>query len=249
MIEWQDDGVVLASRPHGERDAIVSILTFEHGRHLGLVRGGAGRRQSPLLQPGNRLQCVWKARLADHLGHFVVEPVRLYAAVLLEDPRRLAAVASATALLEACLAEREPHPRLCAGLVALLGRLSVAPDWPEDYVRFELLLAADLGFALDLGTCAVTGTTEDLAFVSPRTGRAVSRAAAGPYESRLLPLPPFLLGQGAADDAQMRDGLGLPAHFLRRHTLGPADRPLPLARERFRTFFENADEKPHMSPA
>ncbi len=243
-MEWQDEGVVLSSRPHGERDAIVSLLTFEHGRHLGLVRGGAGRRQAPLLQPGNRLQAVWKARLADHLGHLTVEPVRLYAAVLLEDPRRLAAVASVAALLEACLAEREPHPRLCAGLVALLGRLSAAPDWPEDYVRFELLLVADLGFALDLSVCAVTGATEDLAFVSPRTGRAVSRDAAGPYENRLLPLPPFLLGHGAADDEQIRDGLRLAAHFLRRHTLGPADRPLPLARERFQAFFETADESP-----
>ncbi len=249
MIEWQDEGVVLTSREHGERDAIVSLLTFEHGRHLGLVRGGAGRRQSPLLQPGNRLQCVWKARLADHLGHFVVEPVRLYAAVLLEDSRRLAAVASASALLEACLAEREAHPRLCAGLVALLGRLSAAPDWPEDYVRFELLLLADLGFALDLSTCAVTGTTEDLAFVSPRTGRAVSRDAAAPYESRLLPLPPFLLGLGAADDRQIRDGLRLAAHFLRRHTLDPADRPMPLARERFQAFFESTDESPDESTA
>lgn len=239
-MEWQDEGVVLAARRHGEHDAIATLLTFEHGRHKGLVKGGAGRRQAPLLQPGNRLQCVWRARLSDHLGHFTVEPVRLYAAPLLGDARRLAAAASACALLEAGLAEREPHPRLCAAMVALMGRLVAAQNWPADYVRFELLLLAELGFALDLSACTVTGATEGLAFVSPRTGRAATAEGAGPYADRLLPLPPFLIGEGEPDEQSVAQGLRLAGHFLRRHIFEPTDRPMPLARERFQAFFETS---------
>lgn len=241
-MQWRDEGVVLDVRPHGERDAILSALTFEHGRHAGLVVAGRSRRRAPLLQPGNRLDLVWRARLEGQLGHFAVEPQRLYAATLVEDPARLAALAAATALLEASLAEREPHPRLYAGLVTLLGRLAAAEAWAEAYVRFELLLLAELGFALDLGRCALSGSAEGLAWVSPRTGRAVSREAAAPWAGRLLPLPAFLAGGGPADPIQIAQGLRLAGHFIARHILGPADRPMPVARERLRALLTGPSE-------
>ena len=162
-MEWHDDGIVLSARPHGETDAILSALTFEHGRHLGLVKGGIGRRARPLLQPGNRLELAWKARLPEHLGLYTLEPVQLCGNRLIDDPWRLAALASATTLLEQSLAEREPHPRLYAGLLKLLDAMLGDPRWLETYVRFELLLLQDLGFALDLERCAATGRAEDLA--------------------------------------------------------------------------------------
>jgi DNA repair protein RecO (recombination protein O) len=244
VIEWRDEGIVLSVRAHGENDAIASLMTFEHGRHLGLVRGGTGRRQSPLLQSGNRLECVWKARLADHLGAYTVEPLRLYMATMLDDAVRLAAVGSACALMETSLAERDPHPDLYAALVTLMGRLSSEPAWPEDYVRFELLLLAELGFALDLSACAVTGVTEGLRYVSPRTGRAVSEEGAGAYVSRLLPLPAFLMGQEGVDEEQVMAGLRLAGHFIRRHILEPADRAMPPARERLLSLLQPKTETP-----
>jgi DNA repair protein RecO (recombination protein O) len=232
-MEWQDDAIVLSARRHGETDTILSAMTFEHGRHLGLVKGGVGRRMRPLLQPGNRVTCSWRARLSDHLGHFTIEPARLYATTLLEDPLRLAAVGSACSVLETALAERDPHGTLYAALLTLLGRLATEVGWPDAYVRFELLLLGDLGFGLDLTCCAVTGASDNLIYVSPRSGRAVSAAGAGQYASKLLPLPAFLLSKGAPVDGKaVAQGLQLTGYFLRRHILEPADRVMPAARER-----------------
>ena len=243
-MDWQDEGIVLAARRHGERDAVLSLFTYGHGRHLGLVRGGAGRRARPLLQRGNRLSCRWRARLAEHLGHYTVEPLRLFAATVMDDPLLLAALDSACGLLDAGLGERDPHPALYAPLLALFERMAArAEDWPQSYVRFELLLLAELGFGLDLERCAVTGRREDLAYVSPRTGRAVSREAAGAWAPRLLPLPAFLLGEGRASEEEIAQGLRLAGHFIRRHILAPADRPLPAARERFADLWQQRTEK------
>ena len=231
-MEWQDEGFVLSVRRHGETDAVIHVLTRDHGRHAGLVRGGAGRRLRPLLQPGNRLGLVWRARLADNLGHLAIEPIRLHAGSLLESPERLAALGAAVALVEQGLGERDPHPCLFEVMAALLLRLETGAGWPADYVRFELVLLAELGFGLDLESCAVTGAREGLAFVSPRTGRAVTREAAGAWAERLLPLPGFLAGEGEAGTESVLDGLRLTGHFLARHLLAPHDRPLPPARDR-----------------
>lgn len=232
-MDWQDEGIVLSVRSHGEHDAIVSLFTFEHGRHAGLVKGGAGRRLRPLLQPGNRLSCTWRARLAEHLGRFSVEPLRLFAATVLDDPAALAALGALCGLLEAGTGERDPHPSLYAAAIALLERLARRdPSWPADYVQFELLLLAEAGFGLDLSRCALTGVADDLAFVSPRSGRAVSRQAGAAWASKLLPLPAFLTGRGPADPAQIVQGLKLAGWFLYRHILAPADRIMPAARER-----------------
>jgi DNA repair protein RecO (recombination protein O) len=229
---WQDEGVVLAVRRHGENSAVASLLTREHGRHAGLVKGGMSKRQRPLWQPGNRLQVTWRARLAEHLGQFVAEPISLVAVQLIDDPDRLAGLASACALLEVCLAERDSHPRLYDDLIGFLGVLVENDQWLEHYVAFELALLAELGFGLDLAACAVTGASENLAYVSPASGRAVTRAGAGVYVDRLLPLPPFLIGEADADAAQILSGLRLTGAFLRRHVFDATDRAMPGSRER-----------------
>jgi DNA repair protein RecO (recombination protein O) len=241
MIEWQDEGFVLAVRGHGERAAILSALTLQHGRHLGLVHGGRSRRLQPWLQPGNRLGLTWRARLTEQLGHFTIEPMQLFASRLVESPMPLLALASACALVEEGLAEREPHPRLYAGLLHLLEVMVQNANiaWPETYIRFELLLLSDLGFGLDLSACAVSRATEGLAFVSPRSGRAVARAAAGGFEARLLPLPAFLGGE-VAGAAGIAAGLRLTGYFLRKHVLAPADKPLPATRERLAERLQGA---------
>ena len=229
---WTDEGVVLAVRRHGESAAIVSVFTRDHGRHAGLVRGGFGRRARPIYQQGNILQVTWRARLAEQLGALTGELKTPLAARLLADPGRLAGLAAACALLETTLPERDPHPRLFDALGAWLEQLAGDRQWLEGYVRFELGLLAELGFGLDLSRCAVSGSSEDLVYVSPTSGRAVSRGGAGAYADRLLPLPPFLLGRGPADPAQLAAGLRLTGTFLRRHLFDASDRSLPEARDR-----------------
>jgi len=220
-MEWTEEGIVLTARRHGESSAIVSLLTREQGRHAGLVRGGFGRAQRGLLEPGNRVRAHWRARLAEHLGTLTCEAVDSTAAALLDDPLRLAALAAATAVAEAALPEREPHARVHDGLQALLDLLlgpATIAVWGQAQAGWERDLLADLGFGLDLTRCAVSGTTEDLAFVSPKTGRAVSRAAAQGWRDRLLPLPVFLARP--ASGASLPDivaGLVLTGFFLERH--------------------------------
>jgi len=231
-MQWQDEGLVLAARRHGESSAVVSLFTQAHGRYAGLVRGGAGRRARPVYEPGNRLRVIWRARLADQLGAFSAELQTAIAARLLDDPDRLAALGAACALLEASLPERDPHPLLYSQLSELMDVLMEQKSWPERYVRFELALLAELGFGLDLQACAVTGQSTDLAYVSPRSGRAVSRQGAGKYADRLLPLPGFLLGREPADPAQIQAGLRLTGAFLRRHLFDASERAMPNARER-----------------
>jgi DNA repair protein RecO (recombination protein O) len=231
-MEWQAPAVVLDVRPHGESGAVVTLLTEEHGRHAGLAKGGASRAQAALWQPGNLVEARWVARLADQLGAVSAELVHAAAALAMEDPLALAALRAATGVAEGALPEREPHPRLFHGLVAVIAQLARGPEaaLPE-LVRWEAELLADLGYGLDLGRCAVTGGTDDLCFVSPRSGRAVSRQGAGEWATRLLPLPAFLLGQGPSEHADWLAGLRLTGHFLARDVFGTQHRPLPAARE------------------
>lgn len=232
-MEWTEDAFVLVARRLGEADVVASVLTRGHGRCSGLVRGGAGRRQGPLFQPGNRIAARWRARLDDQLGTLTAELVRGHAARLIGDPDRLAALVAAVAVLEAALPEREPHPRAFDGLADLLARLEGEEAWAATYVRWEVGLLAELGFGLDLSRCAVTGTEEGLAWVSPRTGRAVSAAAGAPYAGRLLRLPAFLLADGAAAPGDLADGLRLSGHFLEGHVFALAGRGVaPAARGR-----------------
>lgn len=230
-MDWRDEGVILAMRPHGETAAIIEVLTAGHGRHAGVVRGGASRRMAPVLQPGTGVRLEWRARLDEHLGVFTLEPLQSRAH-LLADRMALAGLMSACALLRAALPEREPHPGLWLPTLALFDALGEA-GWTATYLRWELRLLEELGFGLDLGACAVTGATEGLVFVSPKTGRAVTREAAGEWAERLLPLPPGLTGSGPMLPAELDQGLRLTGHFLDRG-LRPVlqDRPLPEARSR-----------------
>jgi len=230
-MDWTDEGIVLAARRHGESALVLSLLTHAHGRHAGLVRGGAGRRGRALYEPGNRLNATWKARLPEHLGSFACELVAADAAAVLEDAGRLAALAAACALAEAALPEREPHPSAYEGLAGLIHALSGA-DYAAAYVRWELALLSELGFGLDLARCAVSGSNDTLSYVSPKSGRAVSLAAAEPYRDRLLRLPRFLIEEVEAGQAELLDGLRLTGHFLAAHVFAQRTGGVPLARAR-----------------
>ena len=231
---WQEEGIVIGTRRFGEAGVILELMTRSRGRHAGLVRGGGGRKQRAVIDVGNRLQASWRARLDDQLGQYTVEPGVLLAGRLLDRPRRLAALVAACAMVRESLAERDPHPRLYDALIELgdLLVLDRTGRWPEVYVRFELLLLAELGFGLDLERCAVSGSGKDLAYVSPRSGRAVAREAAGAWAPRLLPLPAFLISEASADQRALEDGLQLTGAFLQRHLFDVTERQMPAARER-----------------
>lgn len=232
-MDWNDEGFVLGARRHGENALIVSLLTRDHGRHAGLVRGGSGTRSRGLYQAGNLLKAQWRARLADHLGTYTCEMMRAHAAGFLDQPLPLLALSAATALIDSTLPEREPVPQLFGTFDALIAALDT-PHWATHYVRWELNLLGELGFGLDLTECAATGSTEDLTYVSPKSGRAVSTAAAAPYRERLLILPAFLNTDSAADAAiaDIVDGLALTAHFLKTHVIADDRKNLPSARQR-----------------
>ncbi len=234
-MDWRGEGVLLSVRRHGESSAIIEIFTEEHGRHAGLVRGGGGRRMGPILQPGAQLDVAWRGRLAEHLGAFTVEPVRARAAML-ADRAALAGLGAVTALIGLVLAERMAFPALYRRTVDLLDMMEADGPWPAHYVGWELELLSTLGFGLDLSACALTGGTDDLMWVSPKSGRAVSRVAGADWADRLLPLPPFLrrdAGEAPITADDLRDGLRLTGHFLSHSLLPALNRPgLPPARER-----------------
>jgi len=230
-MEFEDDAYVLSARVHGETGAIVELLTAHHGKYAAHVAGGASRRMKPFLQAGARVILQYRARVSDQLGSAALEPVGEGPSALFDDPLALAGLAAAAAVAAGALPEREPHPGAFLAFEALTQSL-LAPDiWPAIFVRFEAGLLQDLGFGLDLSKCASTGAVDDLIYVSPRTGRAVSRAAGEPYKDRLLALPPFMLSsQGGLREGDVRAGLDLTAHFLELFVFGPLNRPLPPAR-------------------
>lgn len=233
-MEWRDQGILLSSRRHGESAAIIEVFTPERGRHAGVVRGGASRRLTPVLQPGAQLDVRWRARLEDHIGTFTVEPVRSRAWAM-GDRMALSGLGAVLALLTFCLPEREAHARLYRRTEALLDLLGQGELWPLAYLRWEMALLDDLGFGLDLSSCAVLGAgANDLSYISPRTGRAVSRQGAGDWAGRLLPLPRCLLGEGPAPDAEIAEGLAVTGHFLNARVAPElGHKPLPEARARF----------------
>ena len=231
MIEWRDEGIVLAARPHGETAVILELLTRAHGRHLGIVHGGISRRKAPMLQPGNQLDAVWRARIEDHMGTWSVELRRSRAASLLADPLRLAALSSCCALASFALPEREALPDFQDRTEQLCDALAEGPGWLTDYVAWEMALLDVAGFRLDLSVCAVTGRADDLAFVSPRSGRAVSSGGAGTWAGRLLPLPAMLL-DGTPTIEGVVEALAVTGHFLENRLAPAMGRPLPAARGR-----------------
>jgi DNA repair protein RecO (recombination protein O) len=233
-MEWRDQGILLSSRRHGETSAIIEVFTPSLGRHAGIVRGGTSRKIAPILQPGAQLDLTWRARLEEHIGAFTVEPIRSRAAAAMGDRLTLAGLNTVTALLAFSLPEREAHLPLYARTQALLDLLGQNDLWPLAYLQWELALLEELGYALDLSACAVTGATEGLIYVSPKSGRAVSAKGAGEWADRLLPLPAVLRGEGEADTAQITEGFRTTGYFLAEHLARDlGGKPLPEARARY----------------
>jgi len=230
-MEWDAPAIVLDARPYGEGDAIAAVMTEAQGAHRGLARGGASRGRAAVWQPGNLVQVRWVGRLADQLGSFTAELVHPAAALAMDDKLALAMLSSVCALTEGALPEREAHSRIFTGLLHLLAHLPEGAGLLAELIRWEVDLLADLGYGLDLTRCTVTGASEGLAYVSPRTGRAVSEAASGAWKPRLLRLPALLRGDDPGNAADWRDGLKLTGHFLARDVFGLRYKPLPAARQ------------------
>ena len=242
-MDWTDDAIVLSLKPHGEHGVILEALTRVHGRHLGLVHGGASSKRRAIIQPGNGVKLHWRARLSEHLGSYNAELVHARAAGMFEKHTSLAGLNAFTAVASAVLPERERHTPAYEGAVALLDAVAIHDfaGWAPLFVRWELGLLDELGFGLDLARCAATGAADDLIYVSPRTGRAVSAGAGEAYREKLLPLPPFLLGsQVTPSDADLQAGLALTAHFIAQWVLAPHDKALPEARARLAGLADRA---------
>lgn len=240
-MEWQGDGLILNTRKHGENSAIIDVLTRDKGRHMGLVRGGRSRTMRPVLQAGNLVNVVWRARLEDHLGVFSVDPHKMIVAGIIDDVHRLAGLTTITTLAS-LLPEREPHPRIYDASLLLIEHLQDDAIWPAVLVKWEMGLLDELGFGLDLSKCAVSGETAGLTHVSPRTGRAVCAREADPWKDRLLALPAFVTrASGAASNAEIVQGLKLTGHFLARHIFEPRGVSAPEQRQRIVRWLEQAD--------
>ncbi len=235
-MQWSDEAIVLSVRPHGETAAVVELWTRAHGRHLGLVHGGRSRKLRPILQTGNHVDATWKARLADQLGHVSLELRRGFAAEAMDDAASLAALTTLTTLTR-LLPERDPHPNLYEITLFVLGFLNDVTVWPALLVRWELALLQELGFGLDLSECAATGSNDQLIYVSPKSGRAVSASAGEPYKDKLLILPQFLTKTraGGVTTQDVVAGLQLTGHFLETRVLFPRGEKLPEARARILT--------------
>ncbi len=230
-MEWTDDAFVLSARVHGESGAIVELLTETRGRYAAHVAGGASRKMRPFLQAGARVIATYRSRTSDQLGAAALEPVGEGPSALFDDPLALAGLSAAAAVAAGALPEREPHPGAFAAFEALIPTLAIPEIWPAVFVRFEAGLLEELGFGFDLSRCAATGATDDLLYVSPKTGRAVSRQAGEPYRNRMLKLPPFMLGaQSGLATGDVGDGFTLTGHFLAEFVFSPMNRPLPPAR-------------------
>jgi DNA repair protein RecO (recombination protein O) len=232
-MQWTDEGVVLGVKRHGETSVILELMTQERGRHLGLVRGGSGTRLRGVLQPGNSLRATWRARLDEHLGHYAVEGINLRAAGFLTAAHAVHGVTHVSALCR-LLAEREPHARIYRALENILDKIEDTFSAATLIARFELAFLAELGFGLDLEACAATGTTTDLVYVSPRSGRAVSRTAGEEYRDKLLRLPAFLrTDDEVPSPVDLADAFALTGFFLERHAFEPRGLPISPARARF----------------
>lgn len=232
-MEWHDRGIVLGVRRHGETSVIAEMMTAAHGRHLGLVRSGRSRRMQPVLQPGNLVELTWRARLDQHLGLYQVEPLSLRAARLMETATAVYGIQAMAALLR-LLPERDPHPQLFEALDIILNSMHAPHESGELFVRFELAMLDELGFGLDLSSCAATGRCDELVYVSPKSGRAVSRNAGAPWADRMFELPGFIVRrEGCPAAEELAAALRLTAHFLHRDVYGPRGLTMPEAREGF----------------
>ena len=230
-MDFHEEGFVLSAKAHGDTGVVVDLLTETHGRRGAYVAGGASRKMKPFLQVGSRVIVDYRARSSDHLGSARLEAVGEGPSALFDDAMALTGLAAAAAVAQGSLPEREPHPGAFLAFEAMMGAFAIPDVWPAIFVRFETGLLEDLGFGLDLSRCAATGSMDDLVYVSPRTGRAVSREAGAPYADKMLKLPPFMLGaQAGLAEGDVGAGLDLTGHFMEQFVFHPQNRPLPEAR-------------------
>jgi DNA repair protein RecO (recombination protein O) len=240
MENWRDHGIVLSVRPHGEGGAVVSLLTENHGRHAGYVRGISSSKLRGVTEPGNLVSVAWSSRMSDQLGAFVIEPERAITGPLMSDPLRLAALISACSLSDAALPEREGHAGLFHGLLALLDALEWEA-WGPSYIIWEIAFMRELGFGLELNKCAGGGDVSTLAYISPKSGRAVSQAQAEPYKDKLLPLPDFLKPGGSSiEPDEILLGLQMTGHFLEHWVFAQSTKGVPEPRLRFQARLEKS---------
>ena len=233
-MDWRDQGILLNVRAHGETSAIIDVFTKDHGRHAGVVRGGRSRKMTSTLQPGAQLDLTWRARLMDHLGTYKVELLHSRTALVMRDRQALAGLNAVTSMILTFLPERENCEPLYTATAYLLDLLEEQTIWPNAYLKWELALLDFLGFGLDLNTCAISGKTEDLAYISPKTGRAVSRAVAQEWADRLFPFVPVLSGVENCDLDDLKMAFKIVGHFLENHVLkGLGLKASPVARARF----------------
>lgn len=238
MQNWDADAILLSIRKHGESGAVVRVLTKDYGIYGGYVRGGSSRRQRGVLQVGNSFAAQWKARVSDHLGNMVLEPLRERAALVMNDMDRLAGLTAAVSLTALCVPERQAYPALYEALGGVLDAViheeAHPVVWGMALARYELGLLEELGFGLDLSRCAATGVEEDLIYVSPRSGRAVSAAAGEAYKDKLLSLPAFLkdYDRPAQSPMEVVRALRLTGYFLDDHVLTTKNTEMPEARRR-----------------
>lgn len=233
-MEWRDTGILLNTRKHGETSLILDVFTPDRGRHAGVLRGGTSRKNTPHLQPGAQLDLTWRARVDEHLGAFTMEPQRSRAAAAMGDRLSLAGLNAVISLLGFALPDRAPYPKLYKQTEQLLDLLGQTEIWPLAYLRWEMLLLEEMGFGLDLSQCAISGANDHLAYISPRTGRAVTASAAGEWIDRILPLPPVLLGDSPMDDHEILTALRTTGHFVENQMANSlSDSALPPARAAF----------------
>tara|TARA_Y100000588_G_C14184182_1_gene895106 strand:+ start:60 stop:791 length:732 start_codon:yes stop_codon:yes gene_type:complete len=242
MIEWEDDAVILRVTPHGENSAVAILLTHEHGKHAGFVRSANSRGTRGFLELGNRVRVTWKARLLEHLGNYKIDLVKSVASNFFDDPLKMMGLTAVVSIAEEALPDREPAPEIYHGLLALMSTMLTedVEVWLAAYIRWEIGFLSESGFSLDLERCAVTGTNENLVFVSPKSGRAVSASVGNKYRTRLLALPGFLTQKGFKGRKEFTDGLKLTEYFLSKHIFGSYNKPIPKARERFFEFVEKS---------
>jgi DNA repair protein RecO (recombination protein O) len=246
MVDWQDEAIILSCKAHGEKNALIEAMTPQRGRHFGLVRSGLSASQSPTLQAGNSVRLTWRARLEEQLGIFTVEPVRVRTGTLIEVPNALH-VLNTCITLTRLLPERDPHIIVFDALHELLNALCTQAFCKSALIRFEMLILQELGFGLDLSSCAATGSVDNLVYVSPKSARAVSAGAGEPYQAKLLALPPFLHPDHAlaphallTSQTDLKAGFALTGYFLNRHVFGPRGMSVPEGRSR---LIANLDER------
>lgn len=243
-MHWTDTSIILSARKHGENSAVARIFARQHGVYSGVIKGIHSKSMRGVIQPGNIVTATWNARLPEHLGTFRTELLEAHAAHIMHDSGRLSALASACAIIESALPERHPYPRLHKAFQSFLATLRDSDHWQETYIWLEMEILAETGFGLDLSACAATGRSDGLTYVSPKSGRAVSFEAGKPYHDKLLPLPPFLLGnhqKNRLETAEILDGLQLTGYFLDHWLLAPHHRKLPAARNRMQLVIEKKE--------